>query len=715
MIKLQPKYFKIFLLLFAFTLKPNYAQIGNNFELKEIDFTGNSFYSSSELKNVLLSKESPGWFSQFLYSFSNLGEAPIYFDSLKIPQDEENIRKFYYNAGFFEVVVYHKIEFRLKDKTVILHYFIKEKDRCLFAPTITKGLNNVSPDIKNEIKLFVNFDTAKYYSSSKVQLARQKVITLLQDNGFMLARAEKPVVNVDTVKNKAQVVFNFRTGKRYKIGEIKISKKGPGSSLVSNRLLKEIVNIKPGEYYSNYNITRAQIRLYRTNLFSTALVSAIISDTTKSTTPLLISADVDKMYGIAPQIIANNEDNAFNLGLGIEFTRKNFLGDARKISLNTSAAAQDIWNFLKKPTILDTTLQGYSDIHLTIEQPFLFGAPINTKLETYFTLQKRKQEYNSKILGANLSLNFELPRYTYFTGLKTYFNWENTQYIYQRSYIANNLRLSFLRQFGGTNVNVDSLVNFFMNNILKDNKFFTTNTLLGLKVNANHTNNLFFPTAGYSLSLILENGNSIPYLISVLQGRRFNNPQYLKAIAEATYFPNLFSKKTSAFGIKIKAGTIYVFSGNKADISINQRLYAGGSNSIRGWGSRELVPAESPINITAPTSDFNSVLLRGISPGGFALIEGSFELRQRIFGNLGYALFIDYGNTWNNFSEVQLNNFAVALGFGLRFYTDFVPLRLDFAFKFVDPNDSRSFTSRINDKNGFWNVFQFHLGIGEAF
>ncbi len=715
MIKPGNKYFFAFAFLFFLLFRTAQAQDVGKFELNEINFSGNSFYSDAELRAAIVSKESPGWFSQFLYSFSNLGEAPVLFDSLKIPLDEQNIRKLYFENGFFMVKVSHKIKIDTVRKYVYLTYFIQEGVRHRFAKTIVKGLRNINVKLFNKIKGIVNFDTASFYSAPKVEQSERQAITLLQDNGFMLAKADKPFVKVDTIKNKAQVSFLFHAGRRYKIGKIKISKKGPGGKLVSDDLLKKIVNIKTGEYYSNFNITQAQIRLYRTNLFSSALVSAIVSDSVDSTVPLLISADVDKMYGIAPQIIANNEDNAFNLGLGIEFSRKNFLGNARKLALNASAAGQDIWNFLKNASLADTTLQGYSDAHLTIEQPFLFGKPINTKFETYFTLQKRRNEYNSKIFGANLALNFELPRYTYFTGLKTYFNWENAQYIYQRSYISNNLRLSFLRQFGNSNVNVDSLVNYFMNNILKDNKFFTTNTLLGIKINANHTNSMFFPTNGYSLSLILENGNSIPYLISKIRGARFAKPQYFKAIAEVSYFPKLFFKKTSAFGIKLKVGDIYVAQGNKADISINQRLYAGGSNSIRGWGSRELVPEESPINITAPTTDFNSVLLRGISPGGFALIEGSFELRQRLIGHLGYAIFTDYGNTWNSFSEIQLNSFAVAVGFGLRFYTDFVPLRLDFAFKFFDPKDRRNLIVRLNDRGGFWNIFQFHLGIGEAF
>ena len=119
--------------------------------------------------------------------------------------------------------------------------------------------------------------------------------------------------------------------------------------------------------------------------------------------------------------------------------------------------------------------------------------------------------------------------------------------------------------------------------------------------------------------------------------------------------------------------------------------------------------------MSVPNEDFNSVLLRGIAPGGFFLLEGSFEYRKKLFKSFGYATFLDFGNTWNDAKELRYDHVAVAGGFGLRFYTDLVPLRLDFGLKLYDPNDKRSYFNRIGDRNGFWRTFQFHLGIGEAF
>ncbi|KUG26634.1 hypothetical protein ASZ90_003517 [hydrocarbon metagenome] len=165
--------------------------------------------------------------------------------------------------------------------------------------------------------------------------------------------------------------------------------------------------------------------------------------------------------------------------------------------------------------------------------------------------------------------------------------------------------------------------------------------------------------------------------------------------------------------MKLRIGVIKTYEGNKFEIPFNQRFYAGGSNSVRGWKTRELVPEQNQgILSSNPTpEEIESVLLRNMIPGGFVILEGSIEARNRIFEKLGSAVFVDYGNVWNEFENVQLNSFAVAAGFGIRYYSDFAPFRIDFGFKVYDPADRRSFF-----KKGFFSeTFEFHFGIGEAF
>jgi len=694
-------------IFFAFTLA--YAQDFERYELSEIKFEGNNFISSSELKGIISSQESPGWLSQFFYSFSSIGGEAIYFDSLLIKSDKSTLKSYYWARGFFEVKISHSYQHDTEDKEVTLIYSIQEGEPYYFRSLVNLGLDEIYSPFRYVIENESPIDSTLQYSDQLIEESVSFTINFLRDNGYMLIASEGPVINVDTLVNKVDVILKYNTGRRYKIGDINVTRTGEGKDLVEDKLLKDIVNLKQGMYYSFYELRKAQIRLYRTDLFSSALVTAITADTSDDYVSLSISADVGKVHELSPEIIINNEDNTFNVGLTVGFSKKNFLGDARKLTISTSGAVQNISDFVRHPSFADSSIYGYIDGRVAIEQPFLFGYSVNTKLESYITSSKLRGEYTASIYGAKLSFDIELPQYTFLTSLLTYINWENSSYNFDNDYILDALQ-TYYSQYT-TSENPDSSASEIFSQ-LGSTKSITTNAVLGVELGINKANDFLFPTEGYSLSILLEDGNSIPYMVSRLTGDDFNNPLYYKAlISSSIYFP-YEDDNNSAVGLKLRSGYIGTYSGDKFDIPLNQRFYAGGSNSVRGWKTRELVPDNTGFILSEnPTNEeIQSRLIKGITPGGFFLLEGSIETRNRIIGDLGGVLFLDFGNSWNNYTDFQFDEVAVAAGFGLRYYSNIAPVRLDFGFRAYDPENRKSFFKKV-----FWNTFEFNIGIGEAF
>ncbi len=699
-------------ILFFFTLIFSavalFAQTNNRYELESIDFKGNDNISSSELETIIPFTETPNWFLQFINSFTSYGEGPAYFDSLLIPTAIENLKSFYSENGYFEAKVNAEYELNKNDNEAKLTFNIDEGEASTFRNLRLQGVAGVLPEYQKNINEMTKVDTNRVYSAQFVIQKREQIINYLRNNGYMFADKQTPnvYVLVDTMKNEVKVELTLEPGDRYRIDEIRVDKMGKGKNLVSDKLIKEIVNIEPGAVYNYYDIQRAEIRLYRTNLFSSALVSGVIPDTSNDRVPLNISADVGLLNEVVPELILNDQDGALNTGLGVSYTRKNFLGDARKISISSSIASQDISNLLRNVSLQDTTVYGYADARLTIEQPFLFNKPINTQLEPFITLQKRKEEYNATIYGARLSFNFELPPSVFLTSLTTYLNWENSRYLYQENYIRDQL-ISYYKdtQQNLTDEEVRAQTEQTLDELGGDNSIRTTNANIGFDFLINKTNDFLFPTQGYNIALLLEDGNTIPFLISEIGSYNFNSPIYYKVFLNSTAYLPIYAEKTSALGLKFQTGYIHAYSGNKFSIPSNQRFYSGGSNSVRGWGARELVPQAKNINLEGVS---NQDLLRGVSPGGFFILEGSIETRNRIIGNIGGALFVDYGNTWNSLEEFQFKTVAIAAGFGLRYYSDFAPIRIDFGFKIYDPDNQKTIFENQN-------VFKLNLGIGEAF
>jgi len=101
------------------------------------------------------------------------------------------------------------------------------------------------------------------------------------------------------------------------------------------------------------------------------------------------------MNELGPELIVNNQTNRFNVGLGINYTRKNFLGNARKFTIEGSVVTQDIFNInyknvFGKTGLKDTTLLGLAGINLSIEQPYLFYKDIKGKLEFFASAEQQK-------------------------------------------------------------------------------------------------------------------------------------------------------------------------------------------------------------------------------------------------------------------------------------------------------------------------------------
>ncbi len=663
----------IFIVMVLLITLPLAAQTSTRYELNSITFKGNNSISSSVLLDVIYSQVTPWWFWKFLHSFSSLGKEPSYFDSTNIVLDLSALKDYYISNGFFNAKFSYEYKVNKSGKDVDLTYIIKENEPSLFGDLIVDGLQKVPDFLKKYLDNDLEIDTTKRYSQSIVQNNTSTVITDLLNNGYMLAKFDSTIIIKDTLKNKADINIFFSTGKRYQIDSVLVKKQGQGAHLVSNSLLKRISGVKPGDFYQQADLRRSQVRLYRTSLFDAVTLSPKESDTTDSMVPIQLQGTIGLMNEISPEFILNNQQSAFNVGLGMAYIRKNFLGDARKLTFSSSFAVQNIFNvdfanLVRRFSFRDTTLLGYVDTRLTIEQPYLFNKPIFGTWETYAKIDKQST-YNNTVYGSAFTLDFEMPEYTFINHLSTSYTVEQSNEVY-RTYN-------------------DSISTKLISDIAADAASTTAD-------------NILFPTRGYNLSFHVEEANAIPYLFENIFSRKYRGAMFYKLQLTGSYYSSLDRKRNSIAALKFKIGNIQVYYGDFAGVPINRTFYAGGSNSVRGWRSNQLVPKGSEIVTN---------LLGQSVKGGTFLMEGSFEWRYKFLESAGVALFSDYGNTWLGYKQFTLSGVAVAVGFGFRYYTQIAPLRIDFGFKFYNPDKSEFLWQT---RNVLGNMV-IHFGIGEAF
>ena len=111
--------------------------------------------------------------------------------------------------------------------------------------------------------------------------------------------------------------------------------------------------------------------------------------------------------------------------------------------------------------------------------------------------------------------------------------------------------------------------------------------------------------------------------------------------------------------------------GDFQDLPAKYRFFAGGDNSVRGYGYQELSPVDS----------------NGNKVGGRHLLTATVEFQRDLPKNLVGAVFVDAGNAFDKFGDPL----EYSVGIGVRYRLPFLSIGLDVAQSISDPDHSPRF------------------------
>jgi outer membrane protein assembly factor BamA len=156
-------------------------------------------------------------------------------------------------------------------------------------------------------------------------------------------------------------------------------------------------------------------------------------------------------------------------------------------------------------------------------------------------------------------------------------------------------------------------------------------------------------------------------------------------------------------------GGLAVPYGNANNMPFSRSYFSGGANDNRAWKAYKLGPGSSN-NI----NEFNEANFK---------LAFNLEYRFPISGPLKGGLFIDAGNVWNIFDDVDdpafrfdglqdLSEIAIGSGIGLRYDFDFFVFRFDTGFKTYNP--------ALAEGERWWGEYKlknavFNIGINYPF
>ncbi|MFH1136765.1 MAG: outer membrane protein assembly factor BamA [Pseudomonadota bacterium] len=266
---------------------------------------------------------------------------------------------------------------------------------------------------------------------------------------------------------------------------------------------------------------------------------------------------------------------------------------------------------------------------LGFTEPWLFDIP----LEAGFDLYDRKVEYDAydkRTLGGDIRFGYPLMDYVRAA----------VRYLYEENRI--------------TDVAWDAAYQ------LRELRGLSTTSAVKLALRRDNRNQAFNPTAGTDSTISVEHAG----------GPLAGTNNFTRYIADSGTFISL-GFWDLVFFTRGQVG--YVVKGPAGKLPAYEKFYLGGINSMRGfdWGS---ISPEDP--------------LTGDKIGGEKMALANMELIFPLFKSIGLlgVIFFDQGNVWAKNDFMDMTKLKRSAGGGIRYYSPFGPLRLEYG-RVIHPVD----------------------------
>lgn len=631
----------------------------------------------------------------------NIGEPPVVFDTTLMHSSELSIQRALINKGYLNAEVTSSYKIRRRKGNV--SYFIDSGNMY--------KIRYFSFDIDNDSVLqtlnrnyTINSLEGQNFDIDQLNELRTNIAQIFRNNGYYNVRKDIFAFKADTVKlshnvdlklvlnqqvaDSAQFAGIF-TQKRidnitiYCYEDLDSSEISPdtigfgGYTIIYNskrqifypRFLIEKVFIKSGQLYNERSVTRTTLN------FNT--ISAIkyvgISFTEKANN--LLDCNIyllpSEKYGYSVGLEANTNSGA-TVGAAVNagFTDKNIFRRAEVFKID-GRLSYDL--FRSNSGDFSHSFSAGGDVSLVVpkllfpyfKEDFRLRHGATTKFSTNYTYQTHP-EFQRAILNTTAGYKWQSRRSQY--GVD----------VFDFSYIkVDSISETFLRY----NPNLRPT---FEDHLVLKSVFAYSNS------NRARTNAKSFYTFRGRLSV---GGNGF-YLANIIfnqpkadgKYRVFGTPfsQFVKMDMDYSYNMYVSENLRFVYHAMFGIGIPYL---NATILPFEERFFAGGSNSMRGWNARTLGPGTY-------YSTTNSYL----SQNGDIKIELNAEARFKLFWVLEGALFVDAGNIWTvrKYDSMEgglfsfdnnkfISDIAINYGVGLRFDFDYFLIRFDLGLKLYDP------------------------------
>jgi outer membrane protein assembly factor BamA len=676
-------------------------------EVRALEFRGNRAFPSRELE-LRVSTTASDFLQRRLHAFGT--RRCLDSDALRL--DVGRLRVFYQRHGYYSARVDTAVTSANDGDAVVVAFVIEEGLPVLIDSLRIAGLDSAVRAIVDTSELALKKGIP--FDRTKLQASIDSIKFRLRNNGYPRADVAA-AYTVDTMARRATVGLTVLPGSRARIGQIRVFTEplpGQDEARLGAPTVIRLSTVRTGDVYSERELADAQRTLYQTDLFRNVEVR-LAADSVQPSGDSLVTLDILLRENYLRQV--DTEIGWSVLDCFKDRTRyvdKNFLGEARRLELTAQVSKVGYGTptrfgggNLCAPAIRADTFSAKLNYFTSasLRLPTLFGFRASPTFSLY---SERRGEYQAflrtTLVGGEASFTRDVARDL-------------------------PLRVAYSMEFGRTEAPPALLCALFSFCDSRSRAFITDQNRR-LAVASAHlerirTDNPFVPRAGTVLRL--DARSSLREL--------YSDPQleFLKGLSDASYYKALTPSVT--FAARLRLGTVLgrtlSFSDTTGFVPPEERLYAGGAGSVRGFQQNALgdliyIAENEPVKVPgtadtvyirlAGTGDTQTVR-RVVPVGGNSLIVANLELRlrSRFFPELlQYTLFADAGDVWqretaigrrsHRLSTLFLDGLKWTPGIGVRVFTPVGPFQANVGYNpFAQPAGAIYYDAPPSTATGF--------------
>lgn len=612
-------------------------------EVRGLDFIGNRAFTSAELANVIVT--TPSSFGRRMFNLPFSPRRCLVPGALA--NDRLRLLIFYRKRGFPRVTV-DTASLAAGRNGVRVHFLIREGPPSVLTSLAVTGLDSVARAARLVRDLAVKAGTR--FDRVRMDAARAALERRLRNSGY----PDAVVVNdfeTDSSGLVAADTLAVATGPFTRVGGVQVSvTPAPDHGQeIPNAVVSRLTGLRRGDVYREQALVDAQRALFQTNAYAHVAISLDSARGRRvggdSLVGISVAAVENPMLGVRAGVGYGTLD-CFRATSQLD--NYNFLHTARKLELTGRVSKIGVGRPLAGaaglcPQAQQDPYSGRLNYYLggTLAQPVYPGARTLPTLTVY---SQRVSEYRAYLrttaVGAVASLSW-------------------------RRFRSAPVIFSYALDYGRTEAQ-PALFCAVFNLCAREDRARVQSTQRLAVVSAvavrDWSNNLLSPSSGGVLRL--EARHSSP-VVGSQKGLQFN--KLLGEVARYTAVGN-----GTVLAMRLRGGAVVggSFGATTGFVPPQERLYAGGATTVRGFAQNELgsVTYIAALDSTGAAYDTVSppasgsadtyfrarssvrTFRRAVPVGGNSMVVGNLELRLRspiLPEVLQPTLFVDAGDVWN--------------------------------------------------------------------